>query len=146
MSYEHISLTGHNINDLKRDILTKLEEGGVEEVVVNYAGYGDSGGIEDVWVYPSDKKDWLDKVTFEGGVKIREYIPGKGPAERVEKRNLTLGDWITEIVYYWLEKSHPGFEINEGADGHYTFKVKENLIENEHEDHYTESVYSREAM
>lgn len=114
----------------KNLIFVALAEAGIAKISIEFDGAGDSGQIDDVlaWNYagdtiplPSDRK-----------VQIPSPVPGDLPAE------MTFQDAVETLAYDYLEDTHPGWEINDGAFGTFVFDVPDRSITLDYRERFTE--------
>lgn len=75
-----------------------LQELGIESVKVDYNGSGDEGYIEEIEPTP----------------EVDSFYDGSDVYDTIEQQ-----------AYDVLNSQHPGWEINEGSQGHITINVKE---------------------
>lgn len=105
-------------NTLKNEILPELAEAGVDRVVAEYSGYGDSGAIDGV-----------------------AYLSAGG--QPVEGAAALVSDRMEDALYEFLPA---GFEINEGGQGTLTLYVKDAKVVLEHGQNVTEVNESTEEF
>ncbi len=94
--------------ETRAELLAELRGRGVEEVEAQYDGYGDSGNVNSVVASPR-------RVDI-GDIETR------------------LMDFVWDVAY----GLHPGFEINEGAEGTFTWDIATDRIDVEHAGFRTE--------
>ena len=97
----------------RAELLMQLCALGINEVIAEYEGYGDSGNVEDVKVQPAE-------------VKLPEALV------------TAVGDFAWSLVYH----HHPGFENNEGGYGTLTWDIAADSITLDHADRYVECSHS----
>jgi len=85
--------------------LINLTKGGPAELVISYAGQGDSGGITSVAVR-------------QGKQTVR--LP------------TTLQDQVEDWAWKLLAGSYPGWEINEGSSGEISVNIQTREVTHEH--------------
>lgn len=129
----------------KDKILAKLKDLGITLVTVSYQGSGDSGDFENACLAPADiekgvPEDALSVNTVTILVKESDFKDGKWEAKQHEKE-VPLSVAIQDMTYDLLESSHPGWEINEGSDGHFDIDVESGSVRLSHTSYYTESEY-----
>ena len=113
---------------------------GIEKIEVTFDGCGDSGQIEDITCITKDGGDVDLKAIKVGKVKfIRGYqYNGDGTMKPVtEIRESNFEEVIEEICYNMLEKSHGGWEINEGSYGTFTFDFATGKVHLEYNERVT---------
>jgi len=130
------------------DILQKAR---FEILYVDFNGEDDSGCIQDIARYNMLPTALFNKKIFNDPVKGIILSRGKvfvqkGIEENYQK-DLPLKEIIETICYKLLEKSHPGWEIGDGAYGRFIFlpqerKVKMEFYERIIEDNYSEDEYN----
>ena len=99
----------------KAALLNALALAGVTRVVVSFDGYGDSGQIENVEAQAGD-----DPVTTQGAA-------------------IEIAEAVESLAYAVLEKTHCGWENNDGAYGDVIFDVLEGAITLDYNERYTAS-------
>ena len=109
---------------------------GVTLIVVTFDGYGDSGQIENIEVKAGDAVVAMPA----GDVEIAEAIwePSRSP--------VSIADAIERLAYDLLERTHCGWENNDGAYGDFTFDVAERTITLDYNERYTASEYSQHVF
>ena len=119
--------------DNKAALFEALAAAGIHTVVVSFDGAGDSGQMESIDGFDVDRdlvqlpeaKIDFKRVTFESPSVINEQVT---PREIVET-----------MAYAFLEATHDGWEIDDGAYGEFTFGVAERLITLDYNERFTES-------
>ena len=114
----------------KNLIFAALAEAGIQKVSVEFDGAGDSGQIEDILAWNAAG----DTIALPSGRKLEipSPLPDTPPAE------MTFQEAIETVAYDYLEDTHPGWEINDGAFGTFVFEVPGRTITLEHNERYTE--------
>jgi len=97
-------------NNIIRSLPPELN---IVKIVVHYSGSGDSGEI-----------DYIEFIYDQGKTKI------------VDNK---INDKIGDFVYDLLQVHHPGWEINDGAAGTYTFDLIKNQVTNDYDEYYREA-------
>ena len=100
--------------------------------VVTFDGYGDSGQIEDI-----DARAGDDKIDLPD-LSVTLTLARSGSTEPVTKI-MSLAEAIESMAYDFLERTHPGWEINDGADGEFVFDVASRTITLDYNERYTAS-------
>ena len=95
-----------------------LAAAGITLIVVTFDGYGDSGQIENIEAKAGDAVVAMPV----GEVEIAEAIwdqpePSRSP--------VSIADATERLAYDLLERTHCGWENNDGAYGDFTFDVAE---------------------
>ena len=135
------NLTSINESSAIADAIKRL---GIEKIEVTFDGCGDSGQIEEVTCITKDGGDVDLKAIKVGKVKyVRgyQYNPDGTTTPVTEIRESNFEEVIEEICYDMLEKSHDGWEINEGSYGTFTFDFATGKVHLE----YNERVQSVET-
>jgi hypothetical protein len=123
----------------KKIIFKALKVLKIKEVSIEYNGYGDSGQINDVLFYKtSDKPVNIDKLSnglrLIGLKRSTGWSPHSTQDYEDAPPDYTLNQAINDLCYELLEEKHPGWEINSGSDGTFTFTVSDEKIKWEHSD------------
>jgi hypothetical protein len=116
----------------KAVLLNALTLAGVTQVVVTFDGYGDSGQIENVEVRAGDN----DIAMPAASIEITEAVWGQSEPER---STVSLATAIESLAYDVLERTHCGWENNDGAYGDIIFDVAEHRITLDYNERYTSS-------
>ncbi len=116
----------------KAALLNALALAGVTRVVVSFDGYGDSGQIENLEAQAGD-----DAVTMPGEViEIAEAVWDQAEPKR---STISIAQAVESLAYDVLEKTHCGWENNDGAYGDIVFDVEEETITLDYNERYTAS-------
>ena len=115
----------------KRLLFFALGEMGIHRVTVEYDGSGDSGQIEciEVWNAANEKIPLPSTRKLQLASQNRPYT------------EMNIEAAIETLAYDYLETTHPGWEINDGAFGAFgtfVFDVPERTIELEHRTRFTD--------
>jgi hypothetical protein len=89
-------------------------------VEVEFDGWGDDGQTRDVVAYRGNTVTPIPSTDVE----ILEL--GHGPASRVERQSLDKA--LRTFCVDSLHELHPGWEIDEGSAGRFTFDVQKRLV------------------
>jgi hypothetical protein len=100
-------------------ILEALAAAGITSVEVSFDGYGDSGQIENITSYVGQTAVMLGSMPIQ-------FLSADSNPPRLEPRMIKSA--IEDFCYDLLETAHPGWEIDEGSTGNFTFNVGERLI------------------
>ena len=124
---------------LKVAILPRLQDAGIARVEIRFYGCGDSGAVEECAC--------LDAAG--AGIPCPDVTLLEGEADSVDRTGSrepqSLGQALEQLTYLALERHHPGWEINDGAYGEFTFDVAERTIKLDYNERYTSSEnYSHE--
>ena len=116
----------------KGALLDALALAGVTRVVVSFDGYGDSGQIENVEVQAGE-----DQVAMPtAAIEIAEAVWNQAEPKR---STVGIGEAVESLAYDVLEKTHCGWENNDGAHGDVIFDVAEDAITLDYNERYTAS-------
>jgi len=119
-------------------LFDSLAAAGIENVIVTFDGYGDSGQIEDISTGAGDAAIPLPPDRIEIARMIYE-------SPEMVRQTQTVREAIETLVYDFLRQTHSGWEINDGAYGEFTFDVAERTIKLDYNERYTSSEnYSHE--
>ena len=116
----------------KATLFNALTLAGVTRLVVSFDGYGDSGQIENV-----EAQAGGDPVTIPGAaIEIAEAV-----WDQTEPRRSSVGiaEAVERLAYDVLEKTHCGWENNDGAYGDVIFDTEEETITLDYNERYTAS-------
>jgi hypothetical protein len=133
--------TEEEIENNRQAIIKAMKDNWIAKATVEYAGSGDSGQIEGV-SFDYRERNGIDAMKDAVTVKVTEvssrWEDGKfeQKKEEVEKE---LSAAIEDLCYDLLESKHPGWEINDGSSGQFTFDTKTGNIDLAHDDYYQES-------
>ena len=107
-----------------------LDVDGVTRIVVTFDGYGDSGQIEDVQAQAGD-----GDVTMPGSViEIMAAVWGQTEPER---STVSIAAAVESLAYDVLERTHCGWENNDGAYGDIVFDIAAHTITLDYNERYT---------
>jgi hypothetical protein len=114
----------------KTTLLNALSQAGVTRVTVSFDGYGDSGQIENI-----DVRAGEDDVTMPAAtIEIAESVWGEAEPKR---SSVSLAAAVESLAYDVLERTHCGWENNDGAYGDIVFDVAEGVITLDYNERYT---------
>jgi hypothetical protein len=114
----------------KTTLLNALSQAGVTHVTVSFDGYGDSGQIENI-----DVRAGEDDVTMPAAtIEIAESVWGEAEPKR---SSVSLAAAVESLAYDVLERTHCGWENNDGAYGDIVFDVAEGVITLDYNERYT---------
>lgn len=100
----------------KKAVLEKLKSLGIGTLICPFNGEGDSGWIEE----PVDKR--LEGHSIKVLVKKDTFDKVKGKwKEQSSLKDTSLSNAIYMVANDILEDAAPGWEINDGAEGHVLF-------------------------
>ncbi len=116
----------------KASLLNALTLAGVTRVVVSFDGYGDSGQIENVEAQSGDNPVTMPPAAIE----IAEAVWDQAEPTR---SSVSIAEAVERLAYDVLEKTHCGWENNDGAYGDVIFDVAEQTITLDYNERYTAS-------
>ena len=119
----------------KTALFDALAMTGITTVIVTFDGSGDSGQIESV-----DAHNGEQPVDLPSGIITIRDVLWDGSA--VETLELPVAEALERLAYAFLEETHDGWEINEGAYGEFTFDVAERAIRLDYNERVESSEYS----
>lgn len=123
----------------KQAVFDRLRENGVTRVVVTFDGYGDSGQIEEVTATAGETAVALPP----GEVDLRCARWGRPDPEVL---SVPVKAALELLAYDYLEQTHDGWEINEGAFGEFVFDVAEGEITLEYSERFIETEVSEHVF
>mgnify|MGYP000925356451 CR=1 FL=1 len=114
----------------KATLFQALDVAGVTKIVVTFDGYGDSGQIEDVQAQAGD-----GDVTMPGSaIEIMAAVWGQTEPER---STVSIAAAVESLAYDVLERTHCGWENNDGAYGDIVFDIAAHTITLDYNERYT---------
>lgn len=105
----------------KSAVFDALRAAGITVVEVVFDGAGDSGQIESVTARSGETPTELPVIEIEIATPLYD-------GSRLDHRTVKLIEAIEELAYAFLEETHDGWEVNEGAFGEFTFDVADRSI------------------
>jgi hypothetical protein len=136
--YEHSrQLRVETIESSKTALFDAFAAVGITSVEVSFDGCGDSGQIEDITAYVGSTVVVLGSTPMQFP-KADSFPPPLAAG--------TLRDAIENFCFDLLEMTHPGWEINDGSSGHFTFDVGKRLITLSGDTRYIEYEYFEEEF
>jgi hypothetical protein len=150
------------INDARtrteRELLTLLpilQKHGIKSVTAEYRGGGDSGDVEDItWEFDEDSVDlatlgpdhqYLKSITIDWSVKGWSSTDNEWTETKQQRDLETI---IADLSFTLVGLHSPGWENNEGGEGHVVFTAHRTHIEVEveHGSHYLETSWDSEHL
>ena len=122
----------------KTALFNALAAAGITSVIVAFDGVGDSGQVESIDAYIKEVDAPLPTVAIE-------IATPQWDGSTLQRRTLPMREAIEELAYAFLEETHDGWEINEGAFGEFTFDVAERAITLDYNERVESSTYSGHA-
>ena len=116
----------------KTALLNALALAGITHATVSFDGYGDSGQIENVEVRSGDDDATMPAATIE----IAESVWDQPEPKR---SSVTIAAAVESLAYDVLERTHCGWENNDGAYGDVVFDVADGVITLDYNERYTAS-------
>lgn len=102
-------------NKNKKSVVAFMQANGIEKVIVEFDGSGDSGQTETPVIFPDSKQDLINQqipfITFS-----QRFSGGEWSVDATEKQ-ASVEEALEDLAYCALENNHGGWEINEGAFG-----------------------------
>lgn len=112
-----------------------LAAAGIENVIVNFDGYGDSGQVENIEARNGDDVIELPPDAIEIASPVWN-------SSDITCQTMPVREAIEHMAYEFLAQTHCGWENNDGAYGDFTFNVAERTITLDYNERYTETNYS----
>lgn len=116
----------------KTALLNALALAGVTHVTVSFDGYGDSGQIENVEVRAGDDEAIMPAATIEIAESVWDEPEPKWSS-------VSIASAVESLAYDVLERTHCGWENNDGAYGDVVFDVADGVITLDYNERYTAS-------
>jgi hypothetical protein len=116
-----------------------LAAAGVTLIVVTFDGYGDSGQIENIEAKAGDAVVAMPVGEVEIGKAIWDQ-------PEPSRSTVSIADAIERLAYDLLERTHCGWENNDGAYGDFTFDVAARTITLDYNERYTASENSQHVF
>lgn len=114
----------------KSTLFNALESASVTKIIVTFDGYGDSGQIESVEVRTGD-----DDTAMPGAmIEMAQAVWGQPEPER---STVSIATAVESLAYDVLQRTHCGWENNDGAYGDIVFDVAERAIMLDYNERYT---------
>jgi len=124
-------------------ILKAIQDAGIAKVTAEYHGYGDSGDFETPYFQDAEGKpvEDVDKILLPIQ-RPEQTIWLDGTYAKKSPGPYNLQGALYDLFYDMVESEHPGWEINEGADGVFVW-TEPNLIDWQHDTRI--ETYERES-
>jgi hypothetical protein len=116
----------------KERLFDSLSAASVTAVVVAFDGYGDEGQIRNIEVKAGEQVVAMPAENIE----LARAVWDKAMAEC---STVSVTDAIEHFVYVLLDKTHCGWENNDGAYGDFIFDVAARTITLDYNERYTSS-------
>lgn len=118
----------------KTALFDTLAAAGITSVVVTFDGAGDSGQMNEIDARAGEIAAELPAVAVEIATPAWD---GTG----LDRRCVPIAEAIEALAYEFLEDTHGGWEINEGAFGEFTFDVAARSIQLDYNERIETSEY-----
>lgn len=116
----------------KKALFDALGAAGISHVIVSFDGYGDSGQIESI-------DAWAGDASMALPVQDVTLVLARWDNAEVKAETMSVESAIEHMVYEYLERTHSGWENNDGADGEFMFSVVNGTVTLDYNEHYTAS-------
>ena len=117
----------------KTALFDALAAAGIQTVVIEFDGCGDSGQLENITGLDAAN---AEIALPEENIEIRE-VQFEGPRTLVVKR--PVRDVLETLAYDFLEQTHDGWENGDGGHGEFTFDVATRSITLDYNERFTDS-------
>ena len=117
----------------KSALFDALAAAGIQTVVIEFDGCGDSGQLENITGLDAAN---AEIALPEENIEIRE-VQFEGPRTLVVKR--PVRDVLETLAYDFLEQTHDGWENGDGGHGEFTFDVATRSITLDYNERFTDS-------
>ena len=117
----------------KSALFDALAAAGIQAVVIEFDGCGDSGQLENITGLDAEN---AEIPLPEANIEIRE-VQFEGPRTLVVKRSVR--DVLETLAYDLLEQTHDGWENGDGGHGEFTFDVATRSITLDYNERFTDS-------
>jgi hypothetical protein len=118
----------------KAMLFDALAAASVTAVVVSFDGYGDEGQIQNVGVKAGEQIVAMPA----GHIELARAVWDKAAPEC---STVSITDAVEHLVYLLLNKTHCGWQDNDGAYGDFTFDIAARTITLDYNERYTSSEY-----
>jgi len=131
-SYDKYAKSLAEANELnKQTVFAALRAGAITTVNVHFNGAGDSGQIDEI----TARADGTEVAVPDAQVELLlASWDGKSTSKQMQ-----LQEAIEELCFDCLSQKHGGWEIDDGGQGEFTFRVEDASIDLEFEQFYTNS-------
>ncbi|WP_186065249.1 DUF6878 family protein [Burkholderia gladioli] len=129
----------------KATLLDAMVTAGVQQCMVSYAGFGDSGDVNDVHLTSQDGAPMSALGAVDIAVQDNRYVDGAWTTS-IGSKTMSISEALSYFADLVVNRYHPGFENNDGGSGEVYFEVDTSRVWNEHRDYYTESIYSEHDL
>lgn len=117
----------------KNAVFNALAAAKITTLVVLFDGCNDEGQIQDIQAKTGDEPINAPELPIE-------IVHAASNNPTLEIRTVSLTEGIEDVVYRLLQQTHPGWEINDGACGEFTFDVAARTILLRYDERYTETI------
>ena len=105
----------------KAGLFGALAATGIDKLIVTFDGAGDSGQIESTDAYRGEAVVPLPEAAIT-------IVSPRWDVSGLDEHTLPVAEAVEALVYDLLEAQHPGWEINEGSSGTFTFDVADEAV------------------
>jgi hypothetical protein len=117
----------------REKIFSVARDIGARKIRVSYSGGGDSGSIDGVELLDEDDEPISDDPTVSVAKKVGK-LEADGWREIIKTQVVSLRAAVEEWCYDHLESRFGGWEINEGSQGEFVFRIPDDEIDHHHEE------------
>ena len=114
----------------KAALFDVLAAAGITILTVTFDGYSDSGQIENIEAKAGDEITALPAGQIELAYPVWD-------SSDIERRTQSVGEAIETLTYALLNRTHQGWENDDGACGDFTFDVVARTITLDYTERYT---------
>jgi hypothetical protein len=129
----------------KTALFDALAAAGIACVIVTFDGYGDEGQFQGVTGYGADTEPGTSEGIEVPGVAVPMHLVSFQTGEITEEEK-PLPEAIEEMVNDFLEATHDGWEVGEGAFGEFRLTVADRSITLEYNERYVETTYAEHSF
>ena len=123
----------------KAALFEALASAGITTVIVQFDGGGDSGQVESIEAKIGENPVDLPDAKIE-------IARSQWGNPEIERSPFSIRDAIEQIAYEFLEETHRGWEINDGAYGTFTIDVAKRAITLDYNERIMETSYSQHVF
>jgi hypothetical protein len=116
----------------KAAVFDVLVDEGIDRVIVNFDGEGDSGQIESITAYQQDAEVEIPATSLT-------HHQVQWGSDSIVAATSPVHDAIEGLCYAFLSEEQGGWENNDGAYGDFTFHVSDRRIELDFRARYTDT-------
>ncbi len=131
---------GQALKFSREALLVRLHQLQIQEVVIDYEGYGGTGDASEPVIYPEKMTPLLKTEKVIQCCVLKRSRDGVVCFD-LEEQLQTLQKALEDFALAWVELHHSGWERNDGGKGTVTIHVEDSLFELEYEKFHTTSSY-----